>query len=91
LRKKKTKKRGYAGPDFRRFRKNQIVRRYERVTMMRAVLPKESERELALMNTQRDIEKRQEEAERLFGGGGGVGGMDDYLTGTQPSRRRKRG
>ncbi|GMI33705.1 hypothetical protein TrCOL_g743 [Triparma columacea] len=88
--KKKTKKRGYNGPDYRRFRKNKICSRYEKVTLMRAVLPKESERELVLMNTQREIEKRQEEAERLFGGGGG-GTMEEYLsTGTQQSRRRRR-
>mmetsp|Transcript_11552 Transcript_11552/g.23703 ORF Transcript_11552/g.23703 Transcript_11552/m.23703 type:complete len:707 (-) Transcript_11552:6-2126(-) len=86
--KKKTKSRGYAGPNFSRFRKNTIVRRWPMVTSMKAVLPKESERELALQTTQRDIERRQEEAERLFGGAGG--GIDDFLQGTNRNKRRRR-
>ena len=75
--------------DFKRFRKNVVIRNAGGGVKFRSVLPRESERQRQLEQMERDLEKSQREAEALFNGDDG-GGIRNYF-GSKSTAKKKKG
>jgi hypothetical protein len=75
--------------DFKRFRKNVVIRSGGGGVRFRSVLPRESERQRQLEQMERDLEKSQREAEALFNGDD-AGSIRSFFGSTAKKKKKSR-